>query len=376
MAWFKRSVTDVINSEAPRLAFDMIANFLLKSFSTGSLVAGANTGNGVVLGLSATDTSVAESFTLTCTSGGASAVFSVVGSVSGALPSATVNTAYSDKVSFVIKGGSTDFVASDSFTFSVSASTSPWTSLYRDANNIHLSGAGYPSAAPPGPIFVTLKGDTDLMSCQGGTGYDSGSNLLLGTTLEQSAPVLETGFDFYCSSTPQSVRLLCVSGSGRYTALYFGFLNMPATTSQYPYPLCIGGTGTARYTSTSNLYQFWNQSDASSTRVQVFDGYNYIPSSTNQDTINSFPSGWLARFPEGLNVNGDVDMFPETLYGSLTKSYVDGKVFGDLEGVFAHTTADSTIIPESIIANSTRAFVVTPNTNDATELVSFELFGD
>lgn len=83
----------------------------------------AGTGNGALTGYKGGSASVAEVFTITATS---STTFSVVGSVSGALASATVGTPYTGtKIQFTISAGGTAFVAGDVFTLN----TAPkWTS--------------------------------------------------------------------------------------------------------------------------------------------------------------------------------------------------------------------------------------------------------
>jgi flagellar hook protein FlgE len=73
-----------------------------------------NTGNGTVSGLSASGTTVAQTFTLTATS---ATQFSVVGSVSGNLGTATVGTPFtSSQLGFTINAGSTAFAAGDTIT--------------------------------------------------------------------------------------------------------------------------------------------------------------------------------------------------------------------------------------------------------------------
>jgi len=78
---------------------------------------GGNTGNGTVTGIDTTPATITETWTLTCTAGGPTGTFSVVGSVSGAEADATVGTAYSnDFISFLINDGAADFIIGDSFT--------------------------------------------------------------------------------------------------------------------------------------------------------------------------------------------------------------------------------------------------------------------
>lgn len=78
----------------------------------------SGTGNGTLTGYIGTAGSVVETVTATATS---STSFTVVGSVSGSLGTATVGTLYSgSKCAFTINAGGTAFVAGDAFTFNTS----------------------------------------------------------------------------------------------------------------------------------------------------------------------------------------------------------------------------------------------------------------
>jgi flagellar hook protein FlgE len=75
---------------------------------------GANVGNGTVSGLAATSTTVPQTITMTATS---ATQFTVVGSVSGALGTATVGTPFtSGQLDLTIAAGSTAFAAGDTIT--------------------------------------------------------------------------------------------------------------------------------------------------------------------------------------------------------------------------------------------------------------------
>ena len=77
-----------------------------------------NTGNGSLTGVLTIDGVVAETWTITATSTGPSATFSVVGSVSGGHAAATSGTPYDNGfVSFSISDGGTPYIVGDDFTF-------------------------------------------------------------------------------------------------------------------------------------------------------------------------------------------------------------------------------------------------------------------
>ena len=87
------------------------------------VAAAGNVGNGTVTDVAIKPFStVAENWTLTCTTGGAdgAAIFDVVGSVSGDIGDATSGTEFTtgNKVKFTISAGSTNWAINDAFTFS------------------------------------------------------------------------------------------------------------------------------------------------------------------------------------------------------------------------------------------------------------------
>lgn len=82
-----------------------------------------NTGNGKCSDIDIMPfVNVSQNWTLTCTLGGGSATFSVVGSVSGNIGTATIGTEFlnatSGGVKFTVRGGDVNFVIGDIFTFS------------------------------------------------------------------------------------------------------------------------------------------------------------------------------------------------------------------------------------------------------------------
>ncbi len=75
------------------------------------------TGDGTLATASIDDSSPVETWTLTCTTGGATGKFSVVGSTSGAQADATVGTPFDSIVAFTLTDGAVDFVIGDEFVF-------------------------------------------------------------------------------------------------------------------------------------------------------------------------------------------------------------------------------------------------------------------
>jgi len=97
------------------LTFNGDGNLIGTGGGAGTPAYGAkNTGNGTISGLAATGATVAQTITLTATS---ATQFSVVGSVSGNLGTATVGTPFtSGPLDFTINAGSTAFEAGDTIT--------------------------------------------------------------------------------------------------------------------------------------------------------------------------------------------------------------------------------------------------------------------
>ena len=111
--------------------YDLIARILTEKINKRTsamtpVAGGSNTGNGT---MTAIDTkpfkTVAENWTITCTLGGAdaTATFGVVGSVSGNIGTATSGTeffhaSFTGGVKFTIRGGATNWIIGDAFTFS------------------------------------------------------------------------------------------------------------------------------------------------------------------------------------------------------------------------------------------------------------------
>lgn len=110
MAWTHPTLTD---------AADTLTKF--KAFVAGKVgaITGVRTGNGRIVKLAPRPGVVTENWTLVCTVGGATATFSVTGSVSGAQAALTVGTPYSNSFfSCLVLDGSVDFVAADEILFS------------------------------------------------------------------------------------------------------------------------------------------------------------------------------------------------------------------------------------------------------------------
>jgi flagellar hook-associated protein 2 len=113
-------------------------------------------GDGTISGLAGGTASKAETFTITATD---ATHFDVTGSVSGSLGTATVGTPFSsNKISFAITAGNTDFQAGDQFTV---ATTAPPLNFHQIAgNNASLSVDGIPISNTSNTVTGVIPGVT------------------------------------------------------------------------------------------------------------------------------------------------------------------------------------------------------------------------
>jgi flagellar hook-associated protein 2 len=117
----------------------------------------SGTGNGTISGLAGGSSSVAETFTLTAID---ATHFSVAGSVSGSLGTATVGTAFSSpQIGFTINQGSAQFQAGDAFT--VSTTTPPALGIHQVAGtNAALNVDGIPISSASNTVSGAIPGVT------------------------------------------------------------------------------------------------------------------------------------------------------------------------------------------------------------------------
>jgi|GEM_PF-869248 len=144
----------------------------------------AGTGNGILKGVGLSTTPVREVWTITCTNITLPALFSVVGSVSGAQANATVGTAYDNgKIKFTIQAGGTNFALNDAFTLTVKQLTSGQVGVetialsaggtgYAASGNLIFTGGGYTRVAAG--TFTSIAGIIATITLtDGGAGYTS-----------------------------------------------------------------------------------------------------------------------------------------------------------------------------------------------------------
>lgn len=354
----------------------------------------ANVGDGYLKNLVSGATPTAQTFTLTCTTGGGDgvAIFSVVGSVSGTLGPATCEVDYvSSQIEMKIGFGATNYSVGDIFTFDLVANTIPagqeWTELKylpgvetvpganngmnvdpapgaTYANELYLRG---PGMAGTDEIHVNLMtfydevGDYYNWGFRGATGFetldafDYQPGLSTGQT--NAAWQFQIPYWIVCDGRKWIITFKI---STNYMSAYAGFILPYATPNEYPYPLLIAGclnghTSATRWSSESNNHR------------SFFDPY-YVYLYTINGTWMSFLNKYATSgnneaaptnsniWPYGGNLLGSTRQSPGDVYPMLPlimHSDADGgNVMGELTDCFwcpgFANAAENTIVVNGI----------------------------
>ena len=209
----------------------------------------AGTGNGTISGLIGGSASVVEVFTIAFTD---ATHFTVTGSISGALATGVVGTAYaSNKINFTIAAGGTAFVATDAFTVST---TPPWTSKRRSSGDEMIwqaPGNGNLDAILVGAkLFDNVGGDYYNWRLGGFTAFDPSLAFELqagyvgGAGQSSPSPVLnlwDSTIPFWFIANGRRV-IVVAKISTVYVVAYLGFIAPYAAPGSFPYPLAVGGS--------------------------------------------------------------------------------------------------------------------------------------
>lgn len=233
---------------------DKLRRFAAGYGVAGAPVAGANTGNGTVTAVDTHPASVSETITLTCTAtaidGG---TFSVIGSVSGALPSATVGVPYTSAVvDFTVNDGTVDFALGDTFTIAItqgvlSAAGQAWTvDRWSGGNELILHG---PGLAGSDAIYVGVRAFQDIgvpyfnWGVRGAVGFDAGLTFANQPGVSPETYVLLDDDPMTYWFVGSGRRIVGVVKVGAvYQGFYLGLFLPYATPTEYPYPIMVGGT--------------------------------------------------------------------------------------------------------------------------------------
>jgi len=331
-------------------------------------------------GSAADDAAVSETWTLTCTAGGATGTFSVVGSVSGAQTDATVGTAYDNSiVAFTINDGAIDFIIGDSFTFTVTKvmGIEHWTTKRWNANWDGSNGYEWIVFGPEAgsdKIYVGIRtyfsGTSEYYNwdLNGFTGYSSIGAWNNGqpgyipndTTCRRPQMLLWNSSIPYWFVANGRRFIVAAKVETVYESCYMGFLLPYGLPNQFSYPLVIGGTCPQNQTGVDLRYS----SQITQHRVFVDPGgyssgegtlailngttwLNFGQWSSEANPINSLNNTWpfvntdydysSSYYPNDKwkktqqNIDGSYPVFPIIPFqGSPVKN-----AFGELQGCFA-----------------------------------------
>ena len=360
-------------------------------FGTVSEVAGSVStqglfiGDGTVISQSSTKDSVLETFLITCTTAGASAIFSVTGSVTGSLPIAHVNTTYSEShISFVISGGTTDFVLGDTFTIEVTTEGAKW-SVNRLVNTpgseyeVLLQGVGHSGTDE---IFVGMQtwntGIPKGLRVSGFTGYNGASTFINqpGAAAINGTPnddmyvaTADVNIVYWINASPQRIMCTILSGTS-YGAMYIGWINQYASPSQYLYPMMVGYSSQYDYMSYTDDGQdsYWN---SSTTRVILSStGWKGAGTDNNYMTMTLTTTDLKdILFQE----DGSVPHFPAVV---VLNTLSEEAVYGELEGLTLPATSQEFLTVEDLILETDTSYMVVQDTLATGTLALFQLEGD
>ena len=325
MAWAKRTATDYLD------CIDQIRQFTQKTWFAGTVTPGSNTGEGSLFNPSASENSVAETWTITCTTAGGNdtAIFSVSGSVSGVQVSATAGVPYSiDKVSFVIVADGADFAISDSFSFPVTAGTAEWVqdrwdNDYDGAGGYELIQHGIGGGADE--IYVGMRSFTDNTSYwnveqSAFTGFVDGNPF---DTQPGYMPEWccgnGTSFEVWISASSRRINYCLIPVEGSHEMGGVGWLNSYASPSQWAYPAFCGGSRSSssatigssggNFPTGSNLKILWGTNIRTGVSVSPCD-YGYF------SYWQSPEDGFQRLYPASPRLDGNKE------------------TYGDLDGIF------------------------------------------
>jgi len=331
---------------------DKLDTFLLKGHALTPAYTGV--GTGTITSLIGTAASIQETITLTFTSATA---FGVSGSVTGAMGTGTVGTAFSHaKVAFTVAAGGTAWANGDTISFVM---TVPWVQKRGVAGSEYIWMA--PGNANTDQIYVGAKTFTDSIGYYnwqlgGFTGYAAGvafgqqagsivnSTTLMGPVL----PLWNAAIPYWFMANGRRV-VVVAKISTNYESAYLGFLETYASPGQWSYPLVVGGSMAFDVEPAAGSIS-WSYSNATSSHSAFAKAWADQPNDRSQLRLRRPDGLWRGFTASGYSVstgsiwpyaNSMGDLRPN-LDGSypvlpivLTESAPN--VFGRFDGVWATT---------------------------------------
>lgn len=329
-------------------------------------------GNGRLTNYTGGANSVAETFTLTATSAN---TFSVVGSSSGNIGTATVGTPFTSAVlAFTITAGSQGFVAGDSFTLT----TAPkWVAMRATAGTEYIwkaPGSDGVSAIYTGAkVYANAGADIYNWELQGFAGFDTNAAFSAQpgaiTSTDKPNLALWSGSIPYWFVVNGRRVVVVAKVSNTYHAAYLGLIDQYVDPMTYPYALAVGGSvnGSVRYSDTTYLANCFPFASADLTtyantksqmRLRLASGtwqgflatQNGSYTNAGDQLVWPYHAGMTALRP---NLDGTYPLMPIVLHDGSPQ------VYGQLSGVKA-TTGFGTGA-ESIIDEGQAQHLVLPN---------------
>lgn len=359
--------------------FQRLRKYLTGSFSVeNELPKVGNTGDGYLNYLLCGPSAVAETWTVTCTTGGGNgvAIFSVTGSVSGPQTAVTAGTPQFGAILEIgVRAGASDYIIGDEYTFDVVANSIPvgqqWTELKYSpgveitpgannsmnvdpggsvplgegiyANELYLKGPGLAGADA---IHVNMftnydePGDYYNLGFKGATGFETLDNFDNQPGASSLNGMMAWQFQIPYWIVADGRRfIITYKISTYYMSGYFGFILPYATPTEYPYPLYIGGS----YTN-ANL-KWSNESHNHRSFFDPYAAYMYTIEGTWLTIQNKYDSSGTEVapttsniWPYGGNTVSNVRQSPGDVYPMLPmvmhSSSNGGNVLGELSGCF------------------------------------------
>ena len=383
--------------------------FLTTANVLSAVVPGTNVGNGTVGTLSADNSAPTETWTLTATTVGPGATFTVSGSVSGAQAAATSAVAYDNGiVAFTIGDGGVNYDVGDSFTFDVTKvmgdeiyTVKEWNTDWDGSGNhqLNLMGPGSGSDQIYTGIVTKHSVSQDWYNwyLNGYTGYTVGADWYShpgsrmtagqGYLYGPSMRLWNNNMKYWFIANGRRY-IVIVNVSTTYQTMYMGYLLPYGLPTQFPYPLFIGGAGYQtltnadyyqRYSGTMiNFNNFWDGYGSSSGGSGfILDGA-WIPVGNNEG--DDYPSWnscnvWpylhcFLDYPQELrryntmmkklkkNLDGTYPLLPCMIHGR-SGGNIYPNTYGELQGVYA--IPGDGIVSEDTITISGKTYLVVHN---------------
>lgn len=232
-------------------------NFILTDAFTIKDNVYTGTGNGTIGLVEQGKDTIDETWTITVTNAAVvgSEIWSVVGSVTGALANATTGVAYiTDHINFTITAGGTNFIVTDNFVYTtwkseMSTLNRAWIENKWNGSALYLQGVGTDGLKE---IFVGIRAYENvgadyynfaIMGCTGHVDSNAFANQP-GSSGERYVPFWSGTLPYKLWVNGQRIIVHALVESN-YLNFYLGFLVNYAGEDQMPYPLIVGGTSLA-----------------------------------------------------------------------------------------------------------------------------------